>query len=212
MKPSTPGRLGCVDLPAFPLQLLLKRHPEWTAYPAAVVAENKPQSLILWVNEKARQLGVLPGLRYAAALSLASGLRAAEVSAAEIEKAVVELTRRLMRFTPEVEPSAQEPGVFWLNGKGLKSLYSSPRNWAQAVQTSVEADAFRTTVVIGFTRFGTYAVARAAKGIVVFRDPAEERHAAQKVPLDRLDLDPDFRDTLFKLGIKTVGDLLSLPA
>jgi len=212
MKPSTPDRLGCVDLPVFPLQLLFKRYPEWLAYPAAVVAENKPQGSILWVNEKARQLGVLPGLRYAAALSLASGLRAAEVSAAEIEKAVVELTHRLMGFTPEVEPSAREPGVFWLNGKGLKSLYASPRNWAQAVHSSIEADAFYATVVMGFTRFGTYAVARAAKGIVVFRDPAEECRAARKVPLDRLDLDFDFRDMLFKLGIKTVGGLLSLPA
>ena len=45
-------RLACVDLPAFPLQLLLRRHPEWASYPAAVVAEDKPQGLILWVNEK----------------------------------------------------------------------------------------------------------------------------------------------------------------
>ena len=65
-------RLACVDLPAFPLQLLLRRHPEWASYPAAVVAEDKPQGLILWVNERARQQGVLPGLRYAAALSLAT--------------------------------------------------------------------------------------------------------------------------------------------
>ena len=62
MKNSTPDRLACVDLPAFPLQLLLKRHPEWTSHPAAVVAEDKPQGLVLWVNEKARQLGVLAGL------------------------------------------------------------------------------------------------------------------------------------------------------
>jgi nucleotidyltransferase/DNA polymerase involved in DNA repair len=66
MKSSTPGRLACVDLPAFPLQLLLRRHPEWAGYPAAVVAEDKPQGLVLWVNEAARELGVLPGLRYAA--------------------------------------------------------------------------------------------------------------------------------------------------
>src|SRR5216684_3152621 len=122
MKNPTPGRLACVDLPAFPLQLLLKRHPEWAAHPAAVVAEDKPQGLILWVNESARQLGVLPGLRYTAALSLTSGLRAVEVSSAEIGKAVTELTHRLMGFSPEVEPAAQEPGVFWLNGKGLKLL------------------------------------------------------------------------------------------
>src|SRR5882724_12809459 len=85
-------RLACVDLPAFPLQLLLRRHPEWAAYPAAVVAEDKPQGLLLWVNEKARQQGVLPGLRYAAAFSLASTLRAGAVALAESKKAVSDLT------------------------------------------------------------------------------------------------------------------------
>ncbi len=79
-------RLACVDLPAFPLQLLLRRHPEWASQPAAVVAEDKPQGLILWVNEKARQHGVLPGLRYAAALSLATELRAGAVASTEIQK------------------------------------------------------------------------------------------------------------------------------
>src|SRR6185436_12647206 len=120
MKSSTPGRLACVDLPAFPLQLLLRRHPDWVGYPAAVVAEDKPQGLVLWVNEAARDLGVLPGLRYAAAFSLASALRAGEVSPDESQKALSDLTQRLLRFTPEVEPSAQEDGVFWLNGSGLQ--------------------------------------------------------------------------------------------
>src|SRR5918996_3755880 len=108
MRSSAVVPLACVDLPAFPLQLLLRRHPEWRAYPAAVVAEDKPQGLVLWVNEKARQQGVLPGLRYAAAFSLAAGLRAGEVSPAESKKAITELTQRLMYFTPEVEPSAEE--------------------------------------------------------------------------------------------------------
>jgi protein ImuB len=205
------ARLACVDLPAFPLQLLLRQHPQWAPYPAAVVAEDKPQGLILWVNEKARGLGVLPGLRYAAALSLATGLHAGEVAPPEIRNAVKNLTRRLMRFTPEVEPAAEEPGVFWLNGMGLKLLYSSTGKWAQAVHRDIAAEKFQVSVVVGFTRFGTYAVAKTKKGITVFDDPAEERQVAQKVPLHRLDLDPDFRDTLFKLGIKTVGGLLSLP-
>src|SRR5262245_14557948 len=94
-------RLACVSLPAFPLQLLLRQHPEWVSYPTAVVAEDKPQGLILWVNEKGRQLGVLPGLRYAAALSLAADLHAGEVAPTEIHNAVKNLTRRLLRFTTE---------------------------------------------------------------------------------------------------------------
>ncbi len=211
MKNSVQGPLACVDLPALPLQLLLRRHPDWVAHPAAVVAEDKPQGLILWVNEQARQLGVLPGLRYSAAFSLASGLHAAEVSAVEIEKAITALTDRLLRFTPEVEPAAGEPGVFWLNGAGLKRLYASPRQWGCAIRKDINGRGWDISLAVGFTRFGTYAVAKARKGITIFHDAAEERDAAQKIPLSRLNVDPAFRAILFKLGVKTVGALLSLP-
>src|SRR3972149_6402716 len=69
------ARLAGVGLAAFPLQLLLRRHPEWVAHPMAVVAEDRPQGLILWVNEEARRAGVLSGLRYAAGCSLTAELR-----------------------------------------------------------------------------------------------------------------------------------------
>jgi protein ImuB len=211
MKSSTAGRLACVDLAAFPLQLLLKRHPDWAAQPAAVVAEDKPQAEVLWVNERARQSGVLPGLRYAAALSLAVGLRAGAVEQKEVAQSVSELTRRLMRFSPEIEPSSDEPGVFWLNGAGLKRLYRSPRQWAHVIQEEVARQSFAASVVVGFSRFGAYAVAKAQQGIVIFRDAAEEGNAAEKIPLARLNIDPRFRDALSKLGIETVGALVSLP-
>src|SRR5574337_939545 len=64
-------RLACVSLPALPLQLLLRRHPEWAVRPVAVVADDTPQGLIRWVNDLAREAGVRPGLRYAAGCSLA---------------------------------------------------------------------------------------------------------------------------------------------
>ena len=111
-------RMACVDLPAFPLQLLLKRHPEWRERPAVVVDEDKPQGKVLWVNERARASRILPGMRYAAALTLAGDLRAAVVSAVQIERAVGALVKRLIYFTPGVEPSRDEPGVFWLDASG----------------------------------------------------------------------------------------------
>jgi protein ImuB len=212
MKSSTTVRPGCVDLPAFPLQLLLRRHPEWRAYPAAVVDEDKPQGLLLWVNEKARRQGVLPGLRYAAAFSLASTLRAGQVLPAEIDKAVGELVKALMRFTPEVEPAREEPGVFWLNGAGLQHLYYSPQQWAHAIYQNLRRRGFAVNLAVGFTRFGTYATVKAKGGVTVFHDPETERNAARKAPLQRLNIEPEFRDALFKLGIKTVSDLLLLPS
>lgn len=204
-------RLACVSLPAFPLQLLLRRHPEWIAHPAAVVDADRPQGRILWVSEKARQAGVLPGLSYAEALSLAAGLRAGAVPATEVEAEIGALTERLRRFTPDIEPSSEEPGIFWLNVAGLDRLYASLNAWARSVSVEIGSVGFRAAVVVGFTRFGTYAVAKAREGIAVFDDPSRERAAAQQVPLDRLNLERDFRDMLLQLGVRTVGALLTLP-
>ena len=76
-------RMACVELPAFPLQLLLKRHPGWTGRPVAVVDRDKPQGVILQVNEEARAAGVRTGMRYSAGLSLAHTLHAGEVPPAD---------------------------------------------------------------------------------------------------------------------------------
>ena len=72
-------RTACINLPEFPVQLLLRRHPDWKNYPVAVVDADKPQGEILQVNECARSFRILPGMRYAAGLSLSGILRAAVV-------------------------------------------------------------------------------------------------------------------------------------
>ncbi|MBI2884165.1 MAG: DNA polymerase Y family protein [Candidatus Methylomirabilis oxyfera] len=207
-------RLACVSLPALPLQLLLQRHPEWAAQPVAVVSEDRPHGLIRWVNAAARKAGVRSGLCYAAGCSLAADLRASVVPSAEINEAVEAIMERLRHFTPEIEPSAEEPGVFWLNGTGLTRLYPSYEAWARLIAADLSHEGFRATVVVGFTRFGTYAVARAKdrEETVIYESSADERAAARQVRLECLELDPDLRDTLVKLGVTTVGALLALPA
>jgi protein ImuB len=205
-------RLACVNIIAFPLQLLLRDHPDWIDCPAAVVAEEKPQGTILYVNKKAREAGIVPGLRYAAGAALAATLRAGAVSAVEIEKEVKSLAERLLQFTPEVEPSADEPGIFWLGATGLDRLYPALDPWVSAISAALKETGFYSTVVAGFTRFGAYALAKARRRSMVIAAPSIERDLARRVPLSRLDLEPRFRDTLLKLGVKTVGAMLALPA
>ncbi len=206
-------RLACVDLPALPLQLLMRRHPDWAERPAAVVDRDKPQGVLLWVNERARQAGVRAGQRYAAALALAADLRAGEISAAEIDTCVIELGERLRRFTPGVEPCTGEPGVFWLDASGLGHLYPSLAVWAQAIDEDLRSVALRSGIVVGFTRFGSYAVARACPGRRVVFDSAlrEQAVVTRRVPLDRIGLDPEVCVALGKLGVRSAGEFLALP-
>jgi protein ImuB len=206
-------RLACVDVPALPLQLTLQAHPDWRSHPVAVVVEDRPQSPILWVNERARRSGVRPGLCYAPALALAPALRAAPLAPARVAEAVDALAARLRALAPGVEPSSEEPGVFWADVFGLERLYASWTAWAEAVRADLAGAGFTAVVVVGFTRFGTYAVARTARGTRVFADPRDERDAAERVPLVRLGtIPPQALDALHQLGVRTVGALLRLPA
>jgi protein ImuB len=204
-------RLACVDLPAFPLQILLKAHPEWRGLPVTVLAEEKAQAPLLWVNEAGWRLGVRPGQRYAAALSLTRDLRAGTVSGDSVAAEVAAITAGLRSYTPEVEPAAGVPGLFWLDASGLERIHPSLETWARRIRRDLHERSFVSSVVVGFTRFGTYAVARGRRGTAVFAVPRDEEEAARAVRLERLELAPDVREALGKLGVRTVGDFVALP-
>ena len=212
------ARLACVDIPAFPLQLLCQKHEEWRGCSIVVIAEDKPQGLILWVNEKARQQRILPGQRYAYALSLAKDLRAGVISQDAIDSATSKIVKLLSDFSPEIEPYVDQPGVYWLNVAGLGRLFRTPLAWAKAIRAQLKKSALTCSVVVGYTRFATYATCRQlskeskpGNRIKIFGDHQQETRTAHQVLLERLDLEPKFRDTLTKLGIATMGEFVSLP-
>ena len=202
---------GCVDLPALPLQLLLRRHPDWERYPVAVVDEDRPQGKILWTNEAALRSKVFSGRSYAEGLALASELRAGVVSVEEIETAVQELLQFLHTFTPEVEPSRDEPGLFWLNATGVQQRFPSLRVWASSIVQSLRPLHLTAAVVVGYSRFGTYALARETQGVRVLSSADRERRLSDRVALHRLSLAPALRDALSSLGIEDVGGFRRLP-
>ncbi|MBK1723228.1 DNA polymerase Y family protein [Thiocystis violacea] len=204
-------RTACVDIPAFPLQLLLRQHPDWRGHPAAVVDHDRPGGVLLWVNAPARSARIRAGMRFATALSLNADLRAAEIPKAHIDRALAILAKRLRNHSPEVEPAAGEPGTFWLNASGLERLYDSLTHWASGIEADLAAQGLRATIVVGFRRFATAALAKSSRGPRILSDPLEEQTALQRVPLDRLTLAPKARDALAKLGVLTLGQFLALP-
>lgn len=207
-------RLACLELPAFPLQLVLRAHADWRGEPAAVVERDVPHGLLLWVNHKARAVGVLPGQRYAAALGLCARLRAGVISEDEIQRGVAELVQRLQRFSPEVEPCMGEPGVFWLGARGLERLFGAPREWAGAVLAHVQESGFEAKIAVGFRHFAVYAGVKAIERspIALFEDMSHEACVAAGVSLARLPIDPEARDALAKLAITNLGEFAKLPA
>lgn len=204
-------RTACVNCPALPLQLLVGLHPDWRRHPIVVVDRDKPNGVIQWTNAAAREFRIFPGMRYAAGLALAPELRGGEVDDLAVKQAVADLARRLWNFSPRIEPAPNEAGVFWADVSGMGVVYPSLSGWAEAVRDDFREAGFRASVAVGFTRFGSYAAARSRADTIVFATPAEEQAHVNSVPMSRLRLHADLQDTLYKLGVTTIGQFLTLP-
>lgn len=131
-----------------------------------------------------------------------------------IEGVVAALAELLRRFSPAVEPAAGEPGTFWLDASGLARLFPSPAGWARAIHAALAAAGHTAYVAVGWSRFGVYAAARSRPrgGVLLLADAEAERRAARRVALARLGIDDEARVALERLGVRTVAELVRLPA
>ena len=204
-------RTACINIRALPLQLLLRRHPEWRKRPVAVVEQEKPQSPILGTNPAAARAGIGPGMGYASALSLDRNLCAGTVPEQEIQAAVRQVHALLDRFSPRIEPCRDEPGIFWVDAGGLDRLFDSLHDWAGQIVSRLSQMELSASVAVGFSRFGSYAIAKARRRVTVLPSFEVEEALSRRVRLRYLALEPKLRERLRKLALHTVGDLLDLP-
>ncbi len=203
-------RVACVDLPALPLQVLLRAHPEWRAQPVAVLARPDLQAEVLHCNTVARRRGVAVGMRHAAALALAPEMQAEVVTDAALAAAGEDLQTLLLRRAPRVEPG-DPPGVFWIDPAGLERLFGDLDRWAGGVLEALQATGFVAGLVVGFHRHRTHALARMIRGARVLPDPETEAALLGQVPLARVDLSPGLLDGMAQLGVHHLSGFLALP-
>lgn len=208
-------RIACIDVPSLPLQILRRDRPEWGGFPLAVVVEDRPTASILAVSRSALALGIRPGMRYAAALGISRELRAGVVPASRVAEVRAELVGALHRLSPRVEPDAERVSVVWVDPRGMLALYESHERWARAAHGVLEALNLFGTIVVGFRRLPTLAVARAERRskerVEVLSSPHREARRAAEAPLVRLDLPPAMTEALHLFGLRTLGELLALP-
>ena len=210
-------RLACVSVPELPLQLLLRDNPAWRKEPVVVVDDDSPRGVVMWASREARRAGIHLGMRYAVALSLCTELRAGIIADSRIATSVEAVHTLLRTFSPMVEASSSEPGIFWLDASGLHHLYDSLEAWGRAVHQAVTRD-LEAAVAVGFDRMCVCSVAksRALSGrsptVVIFENAADESTVAHTISLRDMALNPATCDTLEKLGVVTLSDFVRLPA
>jgi protein ImuB len=150
-------------------------------------------------------------MRYSEALSLVSEVRAVTVSAQDVALARRDIMATLARWSPRIEECAFDAGTFWVAASGLTALYGSEALWGAAVRQALEEEGYRAVVVVGFTRGGTYVLARSRRRSRVVRSRASEARSMDAAPLTLFPLSRTHLRLLDRLGLRTFGAVAALP-
>jgi protein ImuB len=205
------ARIACVDVPALSLQLVIRAHPEWEGDPVVVVEDDRPLAKIVWANRAARAHKIRRGMSFAQAKALSARLHAEVVAEPAVLSGIDALFDLLVPYSPSIEPVLPQPGLFWLDPRGMQALFGNLERWAARVHEKLCEQRFVASVVVGHVRARVFAIACVQSGPFVVQDDDQEQRLSARVPLDRLGISPALRDDLALLEVHTVGDLLRLP-
>jgi protein ImuB len=149
-------------------------------------------------------------MRYAAARGILPTLRAAAIDPEQRADLLGHIFLALNDFSPRVEPDTTHEGSFFLDPSGLAYLHGGPEQWGHAVSQRLIGMELSASVITGFQRARTLAVAQTHRGVWLIPSPTRELELVGPLPLRSLGIPSQICDALEVLELSTVFDLLSM--
>jgi DNA polymerase-4 len=204
-------RVACVRIDNFTVAVEIAARPELSGRPVVTGGYPHERKMVAGCSDEAGRLGVVPGMPLRQAHHLcpqAVFLPADEARYTRVFEAVMET---LDRFSSAVEPS--EPGEAFLDITGSESLFGPEKKMARLIQKEVlERTGFRARIGIAGSKPLAEIAARQApmESPLVVSDGEKEAFLGA-LPVDLLPLSPLATGWLGRLGLRTIGQLATLP-
>lgn len=201
---------ACVYAADFPAQALLRLRPELRSQPVAILEGRAPLEFVCSLNRHARLLGATPGMtrveaEHVAGLRLLSRSLPTEASARDV---VFECAAN---FAPQIEDASGPAACACvLDIAGTERLFGPPETLAGRLRASLAAAGFRASVAASNNFHAARLRAATTRGVAVI-PTGEEAAALAPLPIMLLNLDADFTEVFANWGIRTLGELASLP-
>ena len=211
---------GCVVVPQFAAQAMLRLRPKLGGGPTVVMEGKRPHEAVFSVSAAARALGVRAGMTRVEVETFGAVAMLAR-SHAEEEAAQGILLEAMARFTPRAEQRvAVSRGLAWeclLDLTGSERLLGSAQTIGEQVVAQLRSLGFVGHIALcanadAGLSFARDAAAWQRQGASVRVIPAETMvHALAPLPLDVLGLDAEQQERFTTWGIATLGELAALP-
>lgn len=154
-------------------------------------------------------LGLRPGMTLGQAQALAPHLQAQPAQPLRDHALLDAIATWALRFTPAVQ--VVMPDTLLLDITGCQQLFGGEFNLAAAAQAELMRRGIHTRAAIADTVGAAYALAWAAREPLTLAPPGHAAAALAPLPPAALRIEPAVADQLAELGVRTIGDLLTLP-
>ena len=205
-----PMTWAAIRLPAFPLAVLRRQKQLPKGRPLAVADGDREISPIIAADRAARNGGVGLGMTAARAHSFCADLL---VLPRDHDREIIELGKlftALQQFSPVVE---EDDGArFFLSLNGMGGLFPDPAAMAREMIDMIQTAGYPAAIGVAPNR----PVARIAARTVPPREyvlvtPDHVIDFLNPLAVEHLELADDINESLFDLGIRTIGQLLAFP-
>lgn len=203
------SRIACLWVPRLPLVSHLRVEPELVGTLLAMVDRRGARSVVVASSELAEQSGVIVGMGMAQAQSTCAGLVIREVRREEIVAAVSALIEVAQTISSRVE--LQGDDLVFVDCRETTALWPSESALATALVTRALRCGVHVQVGIADSKLSAMIAAREGGGVCVVPIGGTRRFLAPRA-LALLDPDPVTAFTLETWGIRSIGELLALPA
>src|SRR5437764_3850644 len=201
--------IACLLSPGFELRAALRKRPALALRPAALGPGAGEEPVLGPVTAAAEAAGVQPGMRLGEALSLCPELALVEQDPAAAEHEWEQLLKRLEDSGFGVESAAL--GCVYFETRGIERLYGGMEPALKRALAAV-GPAWDARIGAAERRFAALAAAHVARpGQLLIVSDRQTRDFLAPLPLTLLPVEPERREELEELGVRTIGQLAGLP-
>lgn len=189
-------------------RLSLDVFPQRSADGPCAVASGVRRPEVVTADHRALSLGVVPGMRVAAAIALAPGLRVVPRSLQREAEALKGIATWAVQFTPDL--SLAPPASLLLEVGGCLRLFGGLRSLSQRLADGLAGLGFEVVPATAPTPAGALTLARAGVQAEA-TDMAALEGQLRILPIGALDYPQAVLADLAAMGVRTLGDCLRLP-
>jgi len=207
----TPSSLyAAVYAAEFPAQALLRLRLDLHSRPVVVLEGEAPLESVCAMNTHARRRGASLRMTRLEAEGL-NGLCILSRSPANESAARAVFLECAAQFSPRMEEAYYGTShALVLDITGSDRLFGPPQKLAERLRATFLSAGFHVSIAVSANFDAARMLASFNRGITVFSE-GEETSALARLPITALDLEADQHETFVLWGIRTLGEVTSLP-